>query len=282
MPSTIAASTTCPCPEARASITAAEDPEGEQHAAAAEVADHVQRRGRLLARPPEVRERAGDRDVVDVVPGGLGQGPVLTPAGHAGVDERGVASQARFRADAEAFGDAGPEALEERVGGLDEAQDGLDPLGLLQVDADRAAVPIDDGDAARVAAPVDRLDPMDPQHVGALVGEQHRREGTRADPDQLHHLQARQGTRHAASHCRRRNPMFLTSASETRGAEGPAGPAAPPCRPGPPARHLDRPVGAGFDGRYATAPGPSRRVRAPARVGDQLQREHVLQLLRRP
>ena len=41
----------------------------EQHAAAGEVADDVERRGRRLARAAERLERAGDRDVVDVVAG---------------------------------------------------------------------------------------------------------------------------------------------------------------------------------------------------------------------
>ena len=74
----------------------------------------------------EVRERARDRDVVDVVPGRLGERAVLAPAGHAGVHEPRVAGEARLGADPEPFGDAGPVPLEERVGLLDEAQHGLD------------------------------------------------------------------------------------------------------------------------------------------------------------
>ena len=49
----------------------AHDAEGEQHAAAAEVADQVERRHRRLAGAAEWAERAGERDVVDVVAGGL-------------------------------------------------------------------------------------------------------------------------------------------------------------------------------------------------------------------
>ena len=51
------------------------DAEGQQHAAAAEVADQVERRHRALAGPADRVERAGQRDVVDVVAGGLREGP---------------------------------------------------------------------------------------------------------------------------------------------------------------------------------------------------------------
>src|SRR6185436_629058 len=48
---------------------AAGDAEAEQHAAAAEVADQVQRRQRRLALAADGVEDAGERDVVDVVAG---------------------------------------------------------------------------------------------------------------------------------------------------------------------------------------------------------------------
>src|ERR1039457_5818377 len=41
-------------------------------------------------------QRAGHRDVVDVVPGGRGQRPVLPPARHPRVDQPGVALEAGF------------------------------------------------------------------------------------------------------------------------------------------------------------------------------------------
>ena len=74
------------------------------------------------AGPTEVRERAGERDVVDVVAGRVRERPVLAPAGHAAVHEPRVAGEARVGADAEPLGHAGPEALDQRVGLLDQAQ----------------------------------------------------------------------------------------------------------------------------------------------------------------
>ena len=122
----------------------AHDAEGQEHAAAAEVADQVERRNGRLAATADGVERAGEGDVVDVVAGGLGVGAVLAPAGHAAVDELGVAGQAVIRADAEALGHAGAEALDEHVGLLDHGEHRLDALRALEVDADRAAAAVQD------------------------------------------------------------------------------------------------------------------------------------------
>ena len=80
--------------------------EGEQHPAAPEVADQVERRDRALSRPADRVEGAGEGDVVDVVAGGRRVGPVLAPAGHPAVDEAGVAGQADVGAETEPLGDA--------------------------------------------------------------------------------------------------------------------------------------------------------------------------------
>ena len=92
-PSTMAASTTWPSP-VRPAGRAPRDAEGQQHAAAAHVADEVQRGQRALAGAAEVVQRAGHRDVVDVVAGVVRQRTVLAPARHAAVDQPRVAGQA--------------------------------------------------------------------------------------------------------------------------------------------------------------------------------------------
>src|SRR6266508_4596181 len=63
------------------------DAEGEQHAAAAEVAEQVERRQRRLATAAERVQRAGEREVVDVVAGAVAQWALLPPAGHAPVHQ---------------------------------------------------------------------------------------------------------------------------------------------------------------------------------------------------
>ena len=107
----------------------ARDAERHEHPAATEVTDDVDRRRRLRARATEVRERATERDVVDVVTRGLRVRTVLAPAGHAPVDELRVPGEAGVRSDAEPLGDARPEPLDERVGLLDEREHGLDAVG---------------------------------------------------------------------------------------------------------------------------------------------------------
>ena len=85
-------------PERRASSSAQTMPKRQQHAAAAEVADQVERRHRRLAGAADRVQRAGQRDVVDVVAGARRQRAVLAPAGHAAVDEPRVAREQHVRA----------------------------------------------------------------------------------------------------------------------------------------------------------------------------------------
>ena len=72
-PSTIAASTTCPLPDFSRSNSAQDDAERAHQSAAGEVADEVDRRERTLVTAADRVERAGDRDVVDVVSGARGR-----------------------------------------------------------------------------------------------------------------------------------------------------------------------------------------------------------------
>ncbi len=74
-----------------------EDAEREEQPAPAEVADEVEGRDRWPACHADVREHAGERDVVDVVPGVVGERPVLSPSGHAAVHEARIARAARPR-----------------------------------------------------------------------------------------------------------------------------------------------------------------------------------------
>ena len=91
------------------------DAEREQHAAAAEVADEVERRQRRLALAADVRERARERDVVDVVAGGLRHRAALAEARHAAVDEARILREADVGAEPEPLHHAGTEALGEHV-----------------------------------------------------------------------------------------------------------------------------------------------------------------------
>ena len=166
----------------------ADHAEGEEHAAAAVVADHVQRRGRGRADATEVRERAGERDVVDVVAGGVRHRALLPPAGHAPVDQARVAGEARVGAEPEALGDPGAEALDQRVGLLHQPQHGLDAVRVLEVDADVTPAARVEHEPARPGRPADELRPLDPHDLRAHVGQERAGERPRADADQLDHL----------------------------------------------------------------------------------------------
>ncbi len=76
----------------------ADHAEREQQTAATEIAHEIQRRRRRLAAPADRIERARERDVVDVVTGGLRERPRLPEAGHAAVDEPRVPIEADVRA----------------------------------------------------------------------------------------------------------------------------------------------------------------------------------------
>ena len=140
VPSTIAASITWPGAAALGFEQRADDAERQQHAAAAEVADHVDRRRRSLAGPAEVGERAGERDVVDVVAGRRRVRAVLAPPGHAAEHQLRVACEAHVGPDAEPLHDAGAEALDQRVGRGDEVEHDGDAVGVLEIDGDVAPV----------------------------------------------------------------------------------------------------------------------------------------------
>ena len=91
-------------------------------------------------------------------------------------------AQALVGADAQPFHHAGPEALDQRVGTLDEIEQRADAVGVLEVDGDVApAAQHEVGTGVAGDGPTRDLCPLDADHVGAEIGQQHRRE--RAGPD---------------------------------------------------------------------------------------------------
>ena len=202
LPSTIAASTTCPSPDDLASRSAHATPNASSMPPPPKSPTHIHRRGGLATRPPEVRQRAGERDVVDVVAGSLRVRPVLAPARHAAVHELRVARRHASGPMPESLRHAGPEPFDERVGLLDHAQHRLDAVGLLEVDADRAPAAVQHLHPPGIESALDRLGAVDAHHVGAQVGEQHRRERPRPDARDLDDLHVGEWS-HAATLARR-------------------------------------------------------------------------------
>ncbi len=77
---------------------------------------------RRLAAATHRVDRAGECDVVEVVPRGLRERPGLAPSGHAPVDQTRVAFEAYVGPKAEALHHTGPEAFDQRVGLRDQLQ----------------------------------------------------------------------------------------------------------------------------------------------------------------
>ena len=175
-------------------------PEREQHAAAAEVADQVERRHRRRAGAADRVQHAGERDVVDVVAGALGERAVLAPAGHAAVDEARIAREHDVGPEAEALHHAGTEAFDQRVGASRRGASAASaPCAVFRSSVDRAAAAQHDVEAALAAEAEARIGgAVDEQHVGAHVGEHHPGERARADRFELEDAQA--GERSHALH----------------------------------------------------------------------------------
>ena len=174
------------------------DAVGQEHPAASEVADQVQWWHRGLSGTTDVGQRAGQRDVVDVVAGCQRVRAFLAPAGHPPEHQPRVAQQALVRPDAEALHHARTEALDQRVGALDEVEERRGAVGVLQIDGDVAPAAQRDVAVRRFGGwPAHRLGPFDPDHVGAHVGQHHRGERSGADPGNLDDAISGQGSRHA-------------------------------------------------------------------------------------
>ena len=185
-----------------------QDADDEVRRSAAEVADQVRGELRLLLHLAQAVQSAGDRDVVHVVAGGLAPRAVLAPAGHPAVDQPRVAGVADVGADAEPLGDARTHALDQDVGVGDEVEDDLRGTRVLEVQRHAGASAVEQVVAAAGEQLAAR--PLDPDHVGAEVGQD--RAGVRAGADagDLDDLDAAQRSgaltqgealeRHAADH----------------------------------------------------------------------------------
>ena len=159
--------------------------------AAAVVAHQVQRRHRLAAGRADGMQRAGQRDVVQVVPGRLRQRAALAEAGHAAVDQARIARMAVGRAQAQALGHAGAEALDQHVGAGDQAHHGVAAGRRLQVQRHRAPVaPADLEALVHRHAQAAGLGAVDAHHVGAHVGQQHGAHRAGADAGQFDDAQS--------------------------------------------------------------------------------------------
>ena len=192
----------------------------------------------------EVRERAREGDVVDVVAGHVRERPVLTPAGHAAVDEARIALQAHVGTEPEALGDSGAKRLHERVGRLDHPEHARDAVGVLQVDGHRPPAARRDG-VGSGAAP-ERLGAVDAHDLRPHVGEELARERPRADAAELDDLDTLERS-HAC--------LLVVARREATGVgyQDPPPPPPPPPPENPPPENPDDPLEPEVDGGVDTS-----------------------------
>ena len=179
-------------------VQGAHDAEGQQHAAAAEVADRVHGRQRRFARLAYRMQHSGQRNVIDVVARRLRQGAVLAPAGHAAIDQSGVASKAGVRSQSQTFHNAGTEAFEQDIGPGHKVEHSLRGTRLLEVDRRGAPPPRQDVEARfdhfhHFAAAV----PVDAEHLRPHVGQHHGAKRRRPQTGDFDDLDSRQRSAHA-------------------------------------------------------------------------------------
>src|SRR4030095_2330580 len=118
-------------------------------------------------------------------------------------------------AETEALGHPGDEVLENDVGAARQLDDDLQPLGVLQVDCDRALVAIDRGEAqahavlagAEVAHVVPAARALHLDDVGAEVGQHRGAVGTGDDPGEVEDANALE------HHARSRKPSVIALTS---------------------------------------------------------------------
>jgi hypothetical protein len=138
-------------------------------------------------------QRAGQRDIGDVVPGLLGHRPVLAPARHPPVDELRVAREAFRRPEAQPLGHPRAVPLDQHVGRGRQVERRRHRLRALEVQNHRflaAAEHIEPLGARRFP----RRRAVHPDDLGTEVREDHPGERPRAEPGELHDAAARQRT----------------------------------------------------------------------------------------
>src|SRR5215470_4343559 len=155
----------------------------------------MERRHGPFARADRV-QHPGQRDVIDIVAGGVRQRTGLPPARHARVDELRVAGKANLGTKAKSLHDARPQWLDQRVGRRDETQGRFDAFWMLEIDGHgRPATAPNVGLRARELEPQTGMSwPVDPDEIGAHVGKQRAAQWRWSDTGDLDDLNAGQGS----------------------------------------------------------------------------------------
>jgi hypothetical protein len=184
----------------------------QEHGPAAIVGHQIERRHRFFALPPDGGEHPGIGQIGEVVAGARGKRPVLPEARHAAVDEGRIARQNRFRTGAEPLHHARPEAFDQHIRIVEQAQEQFHALGPLEVELeDVAAVPVEIEFRPHVEEAPARREALDAQHRGTHFRKHQAGERHRPEPRHLDHLQpgkrACPDGRNGSAHCGSRTKL---------------------------------------------------------------------------
>ena len=125
---------------------------------------------------------------------------LLTPAGHTAEHQLGVARQTVLRSEPQTFHNPRPEPFDEHVTTRHEPQDHLHPARRLEIDRQRPLAPLEQIMPGAVAAPPrGQGDSIDPDHIGAEVGQEHSGVRSRPDPPQLDDAHIPEGAGHVGA-----------------------------------------------------------------------------------
>lgn len=118
--------------------------------------------------------------------GGVGERALLAPARHPAVDQPGVAREALLGPHSQPLGHTGAVPLHQHIGALDQLEHLRHPVGALQVHQHGAFVAVGDV-AGRIDAQPRASGPVDPDDIGAEVGQEHGGERAGADAREFDH-----------------------------------------------------------------------------------------------
>lgn len=202
----MAASTTCPAPPARTERIAETTPRARRRPPPTKVSDQVEGHLRLFGTTDRA-EGTRKCDVIDIVARGFRQWAVLAPSGQTAIDECRVAGQTGLRSQPHPFSHSRPKTFDDSIGSLHQTEYQFNAVFLSGVDCDRPLSTIEQV-SIRSRRPGTTVHPIDPDHIGAEVSEDHSTERCRTKPGQLHDTEAVEWTTHPP-------PLTSTSAPLT-------------------------------------------------------------------
>ena len=150
-----------------------EDSGHDEGRAAAEISKEIDRREWGLASLADQAQRARHGDIIDVVPGLVGQRAVLPPASHSRVNQSRVRCAQFPRSESEPFHHARPKAFEHDVGARAQRVCNGGIVGNFEIERDRAAAAVEHVERRIARGHLGPAGAIDADYVRPHVGQHH-------------------------------------------------------------------------------------------------------------